>query len=465
MNTIDNVIVVVYIVALLALGFFRRVRKTSTASEVIVGGRLLTLPGFVATLVSTWYGGILGIGEYSYTYGLSNWLVFGLPYYLAAFLFAMFLAKRARRSEVLSVPHRLGQVYDNKTATLAGFIIYFMTIPAAYILMLGVLAQQLFGWPLWMGVLTGAFFSIVYSYIGGFGSVVRTEGLQFVLMFLGFAVLLVVLVMNYGGLDYLTSRLPESHLTWHGGKSGWYIASWYFIALAALIDPAFYQRCCAARSENTARNGILVSIVCWAVFDFMTTSCGLYARALLPALADPVASYHLLAVKVLPAGLLGLFALALLATVMSTVDSYAFLAATTLGNDILPRMGLISEAQVSRYTRIGLIVSSLLCIALALFFRSVVDIWHVFGSIGTPALLIPVFVAFVGLRRQTAAWAFGSILAGGAVSLFWFVSQSWVEGGGYLFGWQPIFPALGVSLLLWLLSPKAGPASLPLKKD
>jgi solute:Na+ symporter, SSS family len=462
MNTLDYAIVVVYIVALLALGFFRRVRKTSTPAEVIVGGRLLTLPGFVATLVSTWYGGILGIGEYSYNYGVSNWLVFGLPYYLAAFLFAMFLAKRARRSEVLSVPHRLAQVYDNKTATLAGFIIYFMTIPAAYILMLGVLAQQLFGWPLWLGVLVGAFFSIVYSYIGGFGSVVRTEGLQFVLMFLGFAVLLVVLVTSYGGLDFLTSHLPETHLTWHGGKSGWYIASWYFIALAALIDPAFYQRCCAARTENTARNGILISIACWAVFDFMTTSCGLYARALLPDLADPVASYHVLAVKVLPAGLLGLFALALLATVMSTVDSYAFLAATTLGNDILPRLGLITEAQVSRFTRLGIVASSLLSVLLALFFRSVVDIWHVFGSIGTPALLIPVFVAFVGLRRQTAAWAFRSILAGGAVSLLWFLTQYWVEGGDYLFGWQPIFPGLAASLILWFLSPKAEPVSLPL---
>ncbi|MEP7027798.1 MAG: hypothetical protein ABI960_04310, partial [Candidatus Eisenbacteria bacterium] len=50
--------------------------------EYLVASRAVTLPGFVATLVSTWYGGILAVGEYSYRYGVSNWLVFGVPYYL-----------------------------------------------------------------------------------------------------------------------------------------------------------------------------------------------------------------------------------------------------------------------------------------------------------------------------------------------------------------------------------------------
>ena len=54
------------------------------AVEYLVAGRRLTLPAFVATLVSTWYGGILGVGEYAWRHGLSNWLVFGVPYYLYA---------------------------------------------------------------------------------------------------------------------------------------------------------------------------------------------------------------------------------------------------------------------------------------------------------------------------------------------------------------------------------------------
>jgi SSS family solute:Na+ symporter len=45
--------------------------------------------------VATWYGGILGVGEYSWRYGVSNWLVFGVPYYVGALLFAWLLARRA----------------------------------------------------------------------------------------------------------------------------------------------------------------------------------------------------------------------------------------------------------------------------------------------------------------------------------------------------------------------------------
>ncbi|MCP4557831.1 MAG: hypothetical protein GY836_20695, partial [Herbaspirillum sp.] len=186
MHLIDYSLIVAYIALLLVLGFVKRLGKDSSASQMIVGGRMLTLPAFVASLVSTWYGGILGVGEYSYQYGLSNWLVFGLPYYLAAFLFAVFLAKRARKSEVLTIPDRLAQVYDNKTAAAGSIIIFLMTVPAAYVLMLGVLGEQLFGWPFWAGVLAGSAASIIYVYLGGFNPVLRTDLFQFGLMFAGF---------------------------------------------------------------------------------------------------------------------------------------------------------------------------------------------------------------------------------------------------------------------------------------
>jgi len=461
MHAVDYSIIGAYLLLVLVLGFVKRLKKDSSASQMIVGGRMLTLPAFVASLVSTWYGGILGVGEYSYSNGLSNWLVFGLPYYLAAFLFAVFLAKKARQTELLTIPDRLAQVYDNKTAVIGSIIIYMMTIPAAYILMLGVLAEQLFGWPFWIGVVVGSAISIAYVYLGGFRSVVRTDLLQFALMFIGFAVLLGVLVSNYGGLSFLVSRLPENHLTWHGGQSNWYIATWYVIALATLIEPAFYQRCYAAKTATTARRGIFVSIGCWALFDFMTTSCGLYARAILPELADPVSSYPALAAHVLPVGMLGLFALALLATVMSTVDSYSFLAASTFGNDILRRLGWITTQQVPRYTRVGLVITSVLAIMLALFFRSVVDIWHLFGSIGTPALLLPVFFVFVGKKRFHYRWASLSIMISGTLSLVWYLSKEFNSSGEYWLGLEPIFPGLAASATILFLTTRRPEESLP----
>ena len=408
------------------------------------------MPGFVMSLVSTWYGGILGVGEYSYRFGLSNWLVFGLPYYLAALLFAVYLARRARESRLLTIPDQLDKAYGRKTALTGSIIIYLMTVPAAYILGVGTLIQYIFGWELWEGILAGTVFSVVYVYTGGFRSVVRTDIFQFILMFFGFAVLLVMLVWKFGGLSFLSGHLPPEMFTWHGGNSKSFIVAWYFIALATLIEPAFYQRCYAAKDVKVARNGILISIGCWAVFDFMTTFCGMYARAILPDLASPVGSYPSLALQVLPAGLFGLFALALLATDMSTIDSYAFLAASTFSRDILMRIFPISENRIAFYTRIGLVVTTAAAILLVLQFQSIVEIWYVFGTVGTPALLVPVFFSFVGKRRLPASIAMSSIIGSGGIALVWYLSQYWTSDGSYWLGLQPIFPGLALSLALFL---------------
>ncbi|MDH3889642.1 MAG: sodium:solute symporter family protein [candidate division Zixibacteria bacterium] len=457
MHVIDYSLIAAYLALLLWLGLRYRVEGGSGARDMIVGGRMLTLPAFVASLVSTWYGGILGVGEYSYNYGLSNWLVFGLPYYLAAALFAIFLARKARQTELLTIPQRLGQVYNSRTAMAGAVTVFFMTVPSAYILMLGVLCQFLFGWPAWAGILGGTLFSIVYVFTGGFKSIVRTDVLQFGLMFVGFGGLLGMLLAEYGGLDFLVASLPQTHLTWHGGNSGWYIAVWYVIALATMIEPAFYQRCYAARSPRTARRGIFISIGCWCLFDFMTTTCGLYARALLPELADPVGAYPALAQAVLPVGLMGLFALALLATVMSTVDSYSFLAASTWGHDVVPRLRKLDDQGIVRQTRIGLLLSSGLAVVLALFFRSVVDIWHALGSIGTPALLVPLFTAFVGNRRLPPRVAFVSIVTSSLLSLVWYLSKYMNIDGSYWCQVEPIFPGLLWSLVLFAVFSRRSP--------
>jgi len=439
---------------LIVIGITRKAGRWDSATAFILGGRTLTLPAFVATLVSSWYGGILGIGEFSYLYGISNWLVFGIPYYLAALLFALFLAKKARRAEILTIPDRLHKAYGCPAAAAGSIILFLMTLPAAYILMLAVLLKFLFGWPLWTGALVGTLFSIFYVYLGGFRSVVRTDLFQFFLMFAGFIILFVALNLEHGGFAFLVENVPKTHFTWHGGNSAFYIATWYVIALATLIEPTFYQRCYAARNESVAKKGILISIVFWLVFDFLTTSCGLYARALLPNLANPVAAYPSLAAQVLPPGLLGLFALALLATVMSTIDSYSFLAASTFGRDIIWRLFRVGEEEITWYTRLGLVFSATLAMIAALYFESVIDIWHHFGSIGTPALLIPLFFAFHGRRRMTSKAALASILISAGLSLAWLLSGYLSPSGTYWLRLEPVFPGLIVSILFFLAGSK-----------
>lgn len=439
------ILLVIYLAFLLVVGL-RYFRRTKTdADEYLVMGRRLSLPAFVASIVSTWYGGILGVGEYSFKFGLSNWLVFGLPYYLAALIFALFLARKANRSRLHTIPDQLDKAYGRRVAILGACFVFITTVPAAYVLQLGVLSKFAFGIPLTIGVTAGALFSIIYIFSGGLSGDVLTDKAQFIMMFLGFGILLTVLFSEVGGLDFLKANLPATHFTWRGLNPASYIFVWYFIALATLVEPTFYQRCFAAKSESTSRNGIFIAIFFWAAFDFMTTSTGMYARALLPNLADPVAAYPALAVKVLPRALQAVFLLGLYATVMSTVDSYSFVAGTTIGKDVIWRL---KGGDITKLSRIGLVLSGILAIIIALYFRSVIDIWYVFGTLGTCAMLMPLASSFSDRFRMSPQSAFVSMIAAPAVAFVWIIPHLFWKVD-YFWGIDPIYPGLGISVVIY----------------
>lgn len=422
--------------------------RRSGVLDYLLAGRSVTLPSFVATLVATWYGGVLGVGEYSYTYGISNWLVFGVPYYVAALLFAFGLAERARRSASLSIPDQLRSAYGNGAGRMGALMVLIMTIPAAYVLMLGELARVYLDLPLATAVIACTLFISVYVAVGGFRSVVSTNALQFVLMFAAFCLVLPFALDRIGGLSALWSALPTSHTSWDGGAGIQFVLVWYFIALQTLVEPTFYQRCYAARTPAVARRGILVSIGFWIVFDFLTTFTGLAARVLLPDLADPVQAYPALGRAVLPPLADALFAVGLVATVMSTAHSYLFLAASTVGHDIAPE--LRKGADQRRWTAAALLPVGAIAVVLALALRSVVTIWHDVGSIVTSALLLPLLLAH-GPRelRFTGPWAAVSIALSATTCLGWMLTRA--GDGAYWLGLEPIFPALAVSMLLWIV--------------
>lgn len=448
---VDIFIIAAYFLFILFIGFrlFRN-RQTGIAS-FLLAGRRLSLPSFIATLVSTWYGGILGVGEFSYQFGISNWLVFGVPYYLAATFFALFLAKKARRFQLYTIPEQLERNYGKPVALLGAFFVFVMTVPAAYILMLAVLINFLFGWPIIWGLVLGTLISTVYVLAGGFRSVIRTDILQFTLMFGSFMIILPVTIFKFGGWSFLQANLPDTHFLWHGGNGPQYIIVWYFIALATLVEPGFYQRCFAAKNEQIAQRGIFYSILFWIFFDFMTTGTGLYARAILPALENPITAYLALAAKVLPPIALGLFITGLLATIMSTIDSYSFLAAMTFGRDLLWRiLNRKDESEIKFFTNIGLIFSGCLAILIAWWSQSVIGIWKDLGSVGTPTLVLPLVASFFPKIKMSRQAALVSIAGSALVAGFWLASRSWNPSGEYLLGIEPIYPGLLFSIVVWV---------------
>ena len=464
LSDIDIAIILGYFAAVVFIGFRAARKKKPGADDFFLAGRTLTLPIFVATLVSTWYGGILGVGEYSYNYGISNWVVFGAPYYLFALFFALFLAKKIRATNLATIPDKLEQAYDRRTAIAGGILTFFLVTPAAYVLMLGILAQLIFGIDLTLCIIVTTFLTVVYLYNGGFRSDVWANVFEFVMMFLGFAFIVVYSYTKFGGWEFIRLHVPPNHLTWHGGNSLEFITVWFFIALWTLVDPAFHQRCYAAKDGQTAQRGILVSIIFWFIFDFMTSVAGLYARATLPPLRQPMFSYPLLAEVALPSVAKGMFYIGMLATIMSTLSSLTLISGITVGKDIVGRWKNASNDSelVQRWTKYGLVISAFFSIALAISVPSVVRIWYTIGTCIIPGLLIPILSCYFKPLKISALYALGAMVNGCFISTASLISghiNAFQGNPIYWFGVEPMYPGLFIALFWWLLG------KLETKKD
>jgi len=465
----DVAVVLLYIAGVLLIGWYAaRRQRTRSAAEYLLAGRSLTVPVFVMTLVSTWYGGILGVGEFTYSVGVATWVMQGVPYYIFAVLFAFLLAGRVRSAAGSTIPDRLEHVYDRRTAFLGAWLTFLLMTPAPYVLMIGVLIQMITGWGLAICIVIGTVVTGVYLLAGGFRADVYTDIYEFILMFAGFGLIIPFAIHAYGGWDFLASHLPPLHLAWHGGSSPQFIIVWFFIALWTLVDPSFYQRCAAAASPEVAKRGILWSILFWFVFDMMTLTIGLYARAALPGLAQPVMAYPMIAEALLPPVAKGFFFVGLLATMMSTLNTLMFVSGTMLGRDML-RLALrrgagdgagdIEARQEQRRVQWGMVASSVLAIVLALAVPSVIKLWYVIGTTLVPGLLIPLVTSYFDRLRPDARTAFMAMLGGWLTSLVWMLAgwqMAYGSAESYPFGIEPMFPGLVVSVALWVLGKARG---------
>jgi SSS family solute:Na+ symporter len=395
------------------------------------------------------------VGEFSYQFGISQWLVFGIPFYFFSALFAVFLAGKIRMNKALTIPEAIATRYSPRAGRISALPIFILVSPAPYILMMGVLFQFMIGGdtPYLTYAALVALFSVLYITIGGFGAVIRTDILQMILMFGGFAMLLVFAIAHFGGFGALFSVLPDQYKDITGGFSWQYIVVWFFIALWTFVDPSFHQRAAAADSPKTARNGIFISIGFWTLFDFLTCFTGLYAFAILGSgLEQPILSYPILADQLLPIGLKGLFFITLLATIMSTLDSYLFISGQTLGRDFL--FNYFPSVKPNRLTRLSILISALIGILLTIIYPSVIDLWYVIGSVCIPGLLIPVLGIYLRPFLLRRSYAVLGLVLPIIVSLGWLIAGTLQPSSeqGYLFlGVEPFYPGLAVAIIIWVI--------------
>ncbi len=450
MHDLDFSIVLIYFTIVIAIGFYRSKISSENSKNYILAGRKLSLPGFIATLVTTWYGGILGIGENTYNFGIQTWFIFGLPYYFFAILFAIFIAPRIRKLNFISIPDHFHNRYGKTTGVVSGLFLLFLASPAPYILSIGILLEYTIGVPFLWALIVATIFSLIYIWKGGFGAIVRTDILQFILMFGGFILLIIFAWIKIGSPFEVIKQLPAEHLSPTGGNSIQYIFVWFFIAMWTFIDPGFYQRCSAAKSPKIAQKGILISVLFWFVFDSLTLTSGLYARVLLDN-GQGLFAFPALGQALLPPIFFGLFITGLLATIMSTIDSLGFISAFTFGRDIVGRIKNKNKDDIddlASLIRLGLIIMAAIAILLAYALPSVVKLWYITGSIFVPGLLLPFLLTFTKIKLKNWQGQYLLIIPV-IISISWFILNSTISN--FTLKIEPFYPGILSSIFLFIL--------------
>lgn len=430
--------------------WFKRQRSGKEAQfhavDYLLMGRQLTLPLFIGTLVASWYGGIFGVTEIAYSSGVYNFVTQGVFWYFTYIFFAVFLVHRIRKFRSMTLPELVGTMYGPRASKIAAVFNFFNMLPIAYVMSIGILLQMITGWSYPISTAAGTTVALLYCAFGGFKSDVYSDFVQFFVMCGSVALVAFVSWDLFGGISFLEAELPASYFDWKGGHSWGETLAWGFIAAATLIDPTFYQRVWAAKSEKIARTGILLSTLIWIGFDLCTTAGGMYARALIPQ-TDAKTSYLTYAIQVLPPGARGFFLAGVLATILSTVDSFVFIASTTITYDLVPK-----RWTTHRYTHVlGVFLVGALSVLLAFGFEgSIKATWKTMGSFYSACLLAPIGMGYFFPGKIKENHFIFTVLLGAAATAFW----KWVPRAGFLADVDELyigFLVTGLSLILGII--------------
>jgi solute:Na+ symporter, SSS family len=369
--------------------------------EYLLMGRQLTLPLFVATLVTTWYGGIFGVTQIAYEQGIYNLFTQGIFWYLAYFVFAIYIVKRIRTYNAVTMSELIQKLFGHKAAKLSAVIIFLKTLPIAYAISIGILIQCLFPLSLTPAIGVGVIFIALYAVSGGLRTVVYSDVVLFVLMCLGVSLTLLFSIANFGGLEFLQQRLPSNYFKICGTKTLPNTLVWFFIAFSTtFLSPCFYQRCMAAVNDKVASRGIIIATIIWFLFDICTTFGAMYAKAVLPH-ADSTNAYLIYGIQLLPNGFKGLLLASFAAAIIGTLDSFLFIASNIIFYDLK----LIKIKNLRLQHCFAIFITALLTFTMAQYFSGKIeDAWLFIKSYFTATLLIPLLFAYFAPGKINEKW-------------------------------------------------------------
>ena len=446
MNALDYLILALYFVTVLGVGFAAR-RAIRTSVDFFLSGR--SLPAWVTGLafVSANLGAleIIGMAANGAQYGIMTVHYYWIGAVPAMVFLGIVMMPFYYGSKVRSVPEYLRLRFNRPTHLLnaISFAVAQVLIAGVNLYALALIMQALLGWPLWFAIIVGAVIVLAYITIGGLSGAIYNEVLQFFVIVAGLVPITVIGLVKVGGVSGLMdavrdSRLGEAGLhAWEGTGStanplgahwlgivfglGFVLSFGYWTTNFAEV-----QRALSARNMSAARRTPIIAAYPKLLIPAVTVIPGLIALVTVKGLGADEGdlvynnAIPLLMRDLLPNGVLGIAVTGLVASFMAGMAANVSGFNTVFTYDIWQayfRRDKPDEhyVKVGRIATVGAVVIGIGTAFIAAGFSNIMNyIQALFSVFNAP--LFGTFIIGMFWRRMTPLAGFWSLLSGTVVA-------------------------------------------------
>jgi len=478
MHPVDLAVFVLYMAAVLGVGYYF-MRKNTGTEDYYLAGRNMSYPHIGLSVVATDVGGgfSIGLGGLGFMMGIAgSWMLFtGL---LGAWLAAVFLIPRVKplsdEHKFFTMPDLFEHFFNSKTAIIAGVIsaIGYLGFTSSQMLAGAVLASATFEeLTIDTALYIMGFIIIVYTVMGGIKAVIYTDTFQWILLLVG--LIFVAIPLSYtaiGGYDAVVASVePEflqlSNITWQQ------IINWSITIIPIwFVGMTLYQRIYASRSVAEAKKAwYLAGFFEWPIMAFMGVLLGLFARVaadqglFVPLGFESAEGMHqeqglpMLLRTVLPIGLMGLVMSAYFSAIMSTADSCLVAASGNVTGDLLRKwLGLnMDDNKLIGMSQLVTLLLGGVALLLAAAMETVLDIMLYSYAVMVSGLLVPVLGGLYW-KKSSSSGAIAAMVTGGGFTLILTIlpEVERIFGFGYTpalpFGLDPIIFGVMAAIIVFI---------------
>ncbi|WP_366914682.1 sodium:solute symporter family protein [Clostridium sp.] len=468
MNTTIITVVILYLLVMLAIGYYAS-KKINNNEDFMVAGRRLGPLLMAGTLAATEIGGGSSLGVVEKAFG--DWGMSAAWYVLTmaiTFGILVIFGPKLRKSMVKTIPEYFRKRYGEAPGAITAII---MILP-----LIGLTASQFIASAVILSVMTGLSYTIsviivaivvtAYSVMGGLWSVTLTDFVQVFLIVGGMALAIPYALNMIGGWDNVVANIPAEKLSFTQGIGIKGIISLVIMYTASFtVGQEAVCRYYAAKDDKAAVKGSLYAGIINIVYAFIPTVLGLITLALINTNrinADFImangARYALptLAIQTMPPIVCGLLFAGIISATMSSADSDLLGAGSIFGNDIykIYIKKDASDKEVLRVTQLSMLIVGILSLGIALRNSgSIINLLMFSFTLRAGGAFIPYILGHY-YKKSSKGGAMASLIVGSVVSLL--VERKIIS----FFGLDPIIPGLIFSALVFFIFCKLYPPKI-----